>query len=81
MNVYPNPSNDQFTIDIISECAQPSIMIFDSMGKQIKQIKLEKGQKTINWKPNGSPAGMYYIQLYDLKNKNLLESKSVIFEK
>lgn len=81
MNVYPNPSNDQFTIDIVSDCAQPSIMIFDSMGKQIKQVKLEKGQKSITWKPNGSPKGMYYIQLYDVKNKNLLESKSVIYEK
>lgn len=80
MKVFPNPSNGHFTIEVETDCPQPSLWIFNSMGKQIDCIPMQ-GKNSVEWKPNGNPAGMYIIQLRDNRKKVMLDSKSVIYEK
>lgn len=81
MKVFPNPSDGHFTIEFETDCPLPSIMVFNSLGNQIEVIKPAFGQHSVIWKPNGNPAGMYFIQLQDNKKKTVLDSKSVIYEK
>jgi hypothetical protein len=81
MKVFPNPSNGHFTIEFETDCVQPSVKIFNSMGKQIDLIKSVQGENTIQWKPNGNPSGVYIIQLHDTRRKVMLDSRSVIYEK
>ncbi len=81
MKVYPNPSNGHFTIELETESPQTSIRIFNSMGRQIENIKPVQGKNSIIWKPNGNPSGMYIIQLHDTRKKVMLDSRSVIYEK
>jgi len=81
MKVFPNPSNGHFTIEFETECLQPSIRIFNSMGKQIESSKPVQGKNTVSWDPTENPSGMYIIQLHDARRKVMLDSKSVIYEK
>jgi hypothetical protein len=80
MKVFPNPSNGHFTIEIDEDYPKSSLWIFNSMGKQIDCIPMQ-GTRSVEWKPNGNPAGMYIIQLRDNRKKVMLDSKSVIYEK
>lgn len=81
MKVFPNPSNGHFTIEFDTDCPQPSIRIFNSMGKQIECTKPQQGKNSVTWNPAQNPAGMYIIQLHDLRRKKMIDSKSVIYEK
>jgi hypothetical protein len=81
MKVFPNPSNGQITIEIDSDCPQPSIRIFNSMGKQIECTKPVEGKNSVVWDPGDNPSGMYIIQLHDRRRKVMLDSKSIIYEK
>ncbi len=81
MKVFPNPSNGHFTIEFDTDCLQPSVRIFNSMGKQIDCTRPLPGKNMINWDPNGNPSGMYIIQLHDTRRKVMLDSKSIIYTK
>lgn len=81
MKVFPNPSNGHFTIEFDTDCLQPSVRIFNSMGKQIECTKPVPGRNSVIWNPNDNPAGMYIIQLHDTRKKVMLDSRSIIYEK
>lgn len=81
MKVFPNPSNGHFTIEFDTDCPQPSIRIFNCMGKQIECTRPTLGSNSITWDPAKNPSGMYIIQLHDTRRKKMLDSKSVIYEK
>jgi len=80
MNVFPNPSKGQFTIEIEKEFSNGKINIFNSLGKLIETIKLENGQRKVQWTPNGQSSGVYIIQLFDTRKKEILDSKSIIYQ-
>jgi hypothetical protein len=81
MKVFPNPSNGHFTIEFDTDCPQPSVRIFNSMGKQIECTRPVLGMNSVTWNPNDNPSGMYIIQLHDTRKKVMLDSKSVIYAK
>ena len=78
LNVYPNPSNDTFSINI-KQSKNSEIKIFDTSNKLVFSSKLNKKQENIIWKPLNEKAGTYFIYLYE-KNKAVAVEK-LIFTK
>ncbi len=78
-NIYPNPSNDKFVIDINPDIKVSHINITDYQGKQVAQINVTEGQKQVIWAPINISYGTYIMQLIDKDNPSIKESKAVIF--
>jgi len=79
LNVYPNPSNDSFTI-AFSFNTKGSLRIINTSGQTIKTFEVKPEQTQLNWKPNSLKSGIYIIELLN-KNNNIIERKKVIFTK
>ncbi len=59
LNIFPNPSGSRFKI----ETAYPGTLDFyDSTGKTIDVLKVEKNQTTVSWKPENLKAGTYFVR-------------------
>lgn len=80
MKVFPNPSGDEFIIELEKLDSSGVLYIFDSQGSQVDKISINKNKK-VSWKPNGNAAGMYIIQLRHCKTQEVIDSKSVIYQK
>lgn len=80
MKVFPNPSCSEFTIELEKLESNGTLLIFNSQGVQVDKISINKSKK-LTWKPNGNAAGVYIIQLRNSKTHEVLDSKSVIFQK
>jgi hypothetical protein len=80
IKVYPNPSNNQITIDNgdLSKMNGYSIKIINSLGQQLYQTAINQQLNTIDitqWGGNG----MYYLQVIDA-NGNIIEIKKIILQ-
>jgi hypothetical protein len=84
---YPNPFNPTTTIRVeMAKTAEASLVIYNVMGQKVKTLhsgSLEKGTKNFKW--NGTDnagkqvaSGLYF---YQLKTRNNMQTKSVIFLK
>ncbi len=62
ISLLPNPCNDHITLNIPSvHLKEINVQLFDSFGKRIKSIAIEKEQYTINI--SEYPSGMYYLSI------------------
>ncbi len=64
LSIYPNPANDQLTIDLRQDLAQAQISISNTMGQTVQQLSQSSftaGQ--INLDIRQHPAGMYILMI------------------
>jgi len=61
INLYPNPSNGQFTINLTGNQNGYTVEIYNIMGGKVYQSVLANSQNTINL--SSQPDGMYFVYL------------------
>lgn len=76
--VYPNPSSDQFSIELPAGTTVQTLRVYDLQGKQVSSLPIQKGAN-LSWKPaDDLPSGMYLIQV---EGQNFRQSKRIIYQK
>ena len=73
LNVYPNPSNGEFTIAVTGLTEKLSIEIFNGLGEIVYKENLTSDKQTIN---ANFANGVYFIKL--IENGNVLSIKKLI---
>jgi hypothetical protein len=66
--IYPNPANDQFTIELVSKKQQDMVIgLYDEAGHlvQQKQINCIAGVNHVSWNLAKNTAGTYYLSFSD----------------
>jgi uncharacterized repeat protein (TIGR03803 family) len=61
VNIYPNPSSGQFTINLNNIQTNYTVEVYNVMGEKIYQSFLYDSQNSINL--SSQPAGMYFVYL------------------
>jgi len=65
-NIYPNPSDGQYTIDLAKHSHQAlQLKVFNTSGKCIADQSFEKREVSISFDISGFPAGVYMVRLTD----------------
>jgi aminopeptidase N len=77
LKVYPNPSNNTFTIEF-NILKKSTIKIYNSAKILVKSIDISPKQSFVNWQPVNLSKGIYYIQIYSSDNK-ITARKKVIY--
>jgi aminopeptidase N len=62
IEVYPNPSSENFLINVNS-ISEGELQIFNEAGVIVKIFALKKGENRIGWRPGNLTAGNYFLQL------------------
>lgn len=75
--LYPNPSSGSFTVDLedFLRYRRLNIAVYDMLGKQIVNQKVESGRMTI--KLENAPSGVYFVKI---SNKALSKVKKVVIK-
>ena len=68
---YPNPTKDEFFVDIPSDHTEVLFELFNSEGRLLKKDQLQAGQNKIN--TSNLASGTYQIRYY-FENKKFQES-------
>ncbi|MEI6124402.1 MAG: peptide-N-glycosidase F-related protein [Bacteroidota bacterium] len=78
--MYPNPTSDKFTIDIVSPCVQDiEIVVFDYQGKQVlHHVEKKINEKKIQLDMSGKPSGMYFV---NIRTTSGVVTKKLILQK
>lgn len=76
IQIFPNPNNGIFNIDIQNFSENTTIEIYNGLGKLIEKSILTKNTKEINI--SNQPNGAYFIYL---KNDNHVEYQKIILQK
>jgi len=79
INLYPNPNNGKFTIDLIAsleESEQLSVSIFSLSGRTVYRHMMASTERTKQIDISGSQAGNYIIAVYD--GARILSTKQFI---
>lgn len=67
LSIYPNPTNENITINFISSSKNTSVKIYDTTGRIVKNIEnVRSGENTINI--SELEAGLYILNLQDDNN-------------
>jgi hypothetical protein len=61
LDIYPNPSNGEFTLEISSDLLKSQVTLYDVMGRLIYQTALAQTQSAINIPTLAK--GIYYVKL------------------
>lgn len=61
--IYPNPSNGQIQINFAPLESSACLEITDSLGRKMKQVKLQASQEHITVKTDGLKAGFYWVNI------------------
>ncbi|MFA4853077.1 MAG: M1 family aminopeptidase [Bacteroidales bacterium] len=75
LNVYPNPSDDTFFIQM-NPSVNSEIRIYDASNKLVFHKEINSTQDKISWKPSKAKKGNYFIYLYE-KGKPVAVEKVV----
>ena len=80
LTIYPNPANDQITIDCgnLANVAGWSIKIVNAIGQEVFSGAMNTQQYVVplnSW----SGQGMYFVKIYDASN-NLVNTKKIILQ-
>ncbi len=80
VNIYPNPSNGKFTIDMLETPCMASLQVYDIMGQEIFTEVLPQTAKgaLINIDLSNNPDGVYLYRVIDAKGNLTGEGKLVI---
>jgi hypothetical protein len=77
VKVYPNPANEQISVELSERVANGFLEIFTVDGKLVRTCELNDTRTTIH--VNNLPAGTYYFKLK--QNQHLLNTGSFIIRK
>jgi len=69
LEIYPNPSTDEFTIKINEFSSGLEAIFFNESGSMIDKIKINK--QNFKWKPQQQIAANYFVKLINEKGKIL----------
>jgi hypothetical protein len=80
VTIYPNPANDQITIDCgnLANVSGWSIKIVNAIGQEVFSGAMNTPQYVVplnSW----SGQGMYFVKIYDAAN-NLVNTKKIILQ-
>jgi hypothetical protein len=80
VNIYPNPANDQITIDCgnLANVVGWNIKITNMLGQEVFNQPMNTQQYVVplnSW----TGQGMYFIRIYD-SSSNLVNTKKIILE-
>ena len=78
LNCFPNPFSEQATIEIAAPVSEAEIIIFNSSGQTVKELKDISGHEATLTRENLT-SGIYFIALFQ-KDKLLSERRMVIIE-
>ena len=79
VNIYPNPTNGKFTVEIKSNAkGNAEIIIRDLTGRNIDRFSFSKTENTqeLNLNKNHLKNGIYLIDIY--LNKNFISTKKIV---
>ncbi len=80
-NLFPNPTEKGFAVQINSKLVQPMQMtICNALGVEVhkEMITSQLGYSTHQFKTNNLPAGLYIVKFHNKENQKLNEQKLVI---
>ncbi len=71
LKIFPNPASDHITISFpdVSHTGQREILIFSSLGMEVKRINLMKGNEETQVDVSELPAGIYFVVMMDKGNR------------
>ena len=75
--IYPNPSNGTIFIDGLGKVVQPTIDLFDQMGRRIKVDVTETGQGKWRLESKGLSYGMYTLRI---TGNNTVHTQKVLIQ-
>lgn len=73
VNLYPNPNNGEFNIDLSKLNGETNITITNVSGQIVKEIKSEQSSTIKNVSLNGFEKGMYFIKIENKTYNNLIK--------
>ena len=76
-DIFPNPTSEAFTINFNFENAS-EIRIYNSTGKNVKSISINKNQKSIFYLPENLSPGVYFLRLISDENRILFNEKLIV---
>ncbi len=78
LKIFPNPASDLITISFpdVTHTGQREIIIFNSLGAEVKRIRLMKGDEETQVDISELPAGIYFVVMMD-NGKRIGEGKMV----
>lgn len=76
LNIFPNPFSTQTILKVSKFLNNASLIIYNSLGQQVKQMNNLQGQ-TITLQRDNLPSGIYFIQLIQ-DNKLITRDKLII---
>lgn len=62
LKAWPNPFNPVLGLSW-SQPAAGALRVYDMLGRQVKEIRLEPGARDVLWQPEGLAAGVYVLEL------------------
>ncbi len=72
VNVFPNPNNGEFTLNILKTLTKGEILIVNNVGQVVHTQAVQKGENKI--KTKGLPTGVYYYSVTD-NSKSISKGK------
>lgn len=69
LSVYPNPAIDHMTIDIPHGLGKSQLLIYDRMGKVLRNRQLDTSNAAIEEDISTLPAGIYHVEIIPEKNQ------------
>jgi hypothetical protein len=79
LKIFPNPASEHITISFpdVTHTGQREIIIFNSLGMEVKRIRLMKGDEETRVDVSELPAGIYFVVLMD-RGKRIGEGKLIL---
>ncbi|MCB0460082.1 MAG: tyrosinase family protein [Flavobacteriaceae bacterium] len=78
INIYPNPFSERLNVRFGKNVLSGTIMIFDLMGKQIKNIPFKNSRYLNIESLAGLEHGVYIMQILDNETKKLIKTTKLI---
>jgi PKD repeat protein len=75
VNIYPNPTNGEFTVDLHNAFDKAELMLYNVLGQQVYNSELNLGTTQINLM---QPSGVYLYKVLSLNGKMLSQGKLII---
>ncbi len=78
MSVFPNPSTGRFYLDFGTKMDESNIVMYDIAGRSVLNQLVKNGSSTVEINMEGTPAGVYMINL--MQNGKKIATKRVVIE-